>query len=52
MPKLQKLPEAHTDFAFSLHWEGVDWPFLLLALAGAAVVAVVLLYLRRRGRRN
>ena len=45
------LPEAHTDFIFSLHWESIDLLYLLLALAGVAAVAA-LLYARRRGRRK
>jgi len=52
MSQVQKLPDAHTDFIFSLRWDGVDWPFLLIALVGAAAVVVALLYVRRRGRRN
>ena len=42
----------HTDFIFSLRWENVDWPFLLIALVTAAAVVAVLLYVRRRGRRS
>ena len=52
MSQVQTLPDVHTDFIFSLRWEGVDWPFLLIALVGAAAFVVVLLYVRRRGRRN
>jgi hypothetical protein len=50
MPNVQKLPEAHTNFILSVQWDGTDWALLLLALAGAAAVVGVLLYLR--GRRN
>ena len=47
----QALPEAHTDFVFSLRWESVDLLYLLLALVGIAAVALWL-YARRRSRRN
>jgi GAF domain-containing protein len=53
MAQIQKLPDAqaHTDFVFSVSWEGSHiWVLILLALAVAAAIAAALLY--RRSRRK
>jgi LPXTG-motif cell wall-anchored protein len=48
MAQLRKLPEAHTDFIVSLHWDGSIWPLVLVAIGAVAAVIAVLLYRRRR----
>jgi cell division protein FtsW (lipid II flippase) len=51
MAQVQKLPnaQAHTDFVFSVSWEGGHiWVLILLALAGVAASTVLLVYRRRR----
>ena len=48
MALLEKLPEEHTDFIFSLHWDGSFWPLALVAIGSVAAVVAVLVYRRRR----
>ena len=48
MAQLQKLPEAHTDFIISLHWDGSVWALALVAVGAVAAVIAVVLYRRRR----
>ena len=48
MAQIQKLPEAHTDFIVSLHWDGSVWPLALVAIGAVAAVIAALAYRRRR----
>ena len=48
MAQPEKLPEAHTDFIVSLHWDGSVWPLALVAIGAVAAVIAVLLYRHRR----
>ena len=52
MSQIQKLPDTHTDFIFSLRLEDIDRALLAIALVGVVAVVVAVLYVRRHGRRK
>jgi len=50
MPEVRVLPDAHTDFIFSVQWEDSLWTSLLVVVVFAVGLVGALLYRRRRRR--
>jgi cell division protein FtsW (lipid II flippase) len=47
MPKLQNLPESHTDFIFSVDSDAAGWILVFLVLVCVGAVVAVVRYRRR-----